>query len=434
MSAVPVPPASHILLGDMRDVLRDARADSFHACVCDPPYHLTAVSRNGSPRSNDQATPFGRHRLQDHGFMGKQWDGGDIAFQPETWAAVLRVLRPGAHITAFGGTRTYHRLVCAIEDAGFEIRDTICWMFGSGFVKNHDFAGWRDNVQVRQTKPEFVGHPQAEGFGTALKPACELICLARKPLSESTVAANVLRWSTGALNIDASRVPTTEPGGRPLITGDYKDTANNVYEGRMDGSLMGGSIAIGKTNIGRWPANLVHDGAPKVLEAFGRFAAPGQLAAVNGLEPSAKTADIYGSFAARNPAEPRGDSGSPARFFTSCSFTADELRLFYCPKASRSERLGSKHPTVKPLALMSWLCRLVCPPAGYILDPFCGTGSTLVAARRAGFSAIGIDNDPAAVADAEHKLAHFAAVDAAAAARAASAALGAQPRVPLRSS
>ena len=280
----------------------------------------------------------------------------------------------------------HHRIWCAIEDAGFEVRDTLMWVYGSGFPKSHD-AG--------------------NGWGTALKPAWEPIILARKPLI-GTVVENVARWGTGAINVGGCRVPAE---ARPLIVGDYKNTNNNTFAGRMDGSLQGGSKLAGTTDIGRWPANLVHDGSDEVLEAFPQ--AKGQLRAVgpeHGAKPSVNT---YGDFGPREQFEPRNDSGSAARFF-------------YCAKASKSDRnegcdalpdtLGgirsetsgqhitrrdggdpgpvkNNHPTVKPTDLMRWLCRLVTPPNGLVLDPFTGSGSTGKAALLESLRFLGIEKE-----------------------------------------
>jgi site-specific DNA-methyltransferase (adenine-specific) len=191
---------AEMLTGDCRDVMRGMAEGCVCAIVTDPPYHLTQVSRGGSPRQNDPKTPFGRTRLGSKGFMGKTWDGGDVAFDPETWREAYRVLKPGGHMLAFSGSRTYHRLACAIEDAGFEIRDQLMWLYGSGFPKSRNIG---------------------EGRGTALKPAHEPIVMARKPLAEQTVEANVVAFGTGALNIDGCRL----------------DSGN-----------------------GRWPANVIHDG------------------------------------------------------------------------------------------------------------------------------------------------------------------------------
>lgn len=289
-------------------------------------------------------------------FMGKGWDRGVPGV--EFWQRVYDTLKPGGHLLAFGGSRTYHRLVCAIEDAGFEIRDQIMWVYGSGFPKSHNLEGdW-------------------DGWGTALKPAHEPICVARKPLV-GTVAANVLAHGTGALNIDGCRV------------GDSKDVpasvsraaAGNSLSGSADGSLRRetGLESGHNPNLGRWPANLIHDGSAEVIAAFPQ--APGQLGRLTGSEPSSKTANTFGAFTARAPSTPRDDTGSAARFF-------------YCAKASKKEKgEGNNHPTVKPLALMRYLTRLVTPPGGTVADNFMGSGSTGVAAVQEGFSFIGCEDE-----------------------------------------
>jgi hypothetical protein len=257
---------ARIIHGDCIEALRELRANSIDACVTDPPYHLTSiVKRFGSPNAApalsaaqrrfaktggaDRMPGSDQYGRLSRGFMGQRWDGGDIAFRPETWREVWRVLKPGAYLLAFGGTRTFHRMACAIEDAGFEVRDTVMWLYGSGFPKSLDVskaldraAGvngslgdyrspahaiarkpgndrmhegfrrpWREDAaaEQRSLRQYIAGTADAvrwQGFGTALKPACEPIIIARKPLSESSVAANVLKWGTGALNIDACRI------------------------------------------------------------------------------------------------------------------------------------------------------------------------------------------------------------------------------------
>lgn len=352
--------------GDCLVAMAQMPADSIDACVTDPPYHLQSiVDRFGG----DNAAPaqFGRdgaYARASAGFMGQQWDGGDIAFRPETWAAVLRVLKPGAHLIAFAATRNYHRMACAIEDAGFEIRDQCAWMFGSGFPKSHD---------------------QGEGRGTALKPAWEPICLARKPLSEGTIAANVLRWGTGALNIDGCRVATKDD----LNGGRYSD--NKVGN---DGATYGAGINLRSAKdyeqpLGRWPANVVHDGSDEVVALFPNAVGQQGRAKIGG----AKSGSIYGKFAenvSNNP-EPRGDSGSAARFF-------------YSAKADDLDRLGSDHPTVKPVDLIQYYCRLVTPSRGIVLDPFAGTGTTGEAAYRQGMSAVLVERETAYQTDIETRM------------------------------
>lgn len=322
--------------GDCRDILPTLEGSSIDSCVTDPPYGLS--------------------------FMGRGWDHGVPGV--EFWSEVYRVLKPGAHLVAFGGSRTYHRMACAIEDAGFEIRDSLMWVYGQGFPKSHDVSkgidkaageleargkgfnvagqnvGLNQNRELRSDHPNYQPYIPAtdaarewQGFGTALKPAFEPIVLARKPLSESTVAANVLRWGTGALNIDGCRIEserTTGWGGAGA--GGNTWTAENNRLGK-DGEA--------RPVDGRWPANVCHDGSDEVVAAFPNSAA----------------------------------------------------RFFYSAKASKMDRAGSKHPTVKPVSLMQWLCRLITPPGGTILDPFAGSGTTGAAARNKGFNCILIERE-----------------------------------------
>jgi len=397
--------------GNSLDLLRELPADSVDSCVTDPPYEL--------------------------GFMGKKWDASGIAYSVELWREVMRVLKPGGHLLAFGGTRTHHRMVCAIEDAGFEIRDEMQWIYGSGFPKSLDVSKAIDKVNgetgrllkfvdwmrttglkageinaaieksdvgshyLRRDQPAIptvalweklrplcgdvpawvdelverieaerevvgnrsvpVGHAFAgeiyggdssshtvnitapatpaarkwQGWGTALKPANEPICVARKPLI-GTVAENVLEYGTGAINVDAGRVESDVPvqssagKGAPFGPGAYP-----IGEGRQ------------YQNQGRWPANVLHDGSDEVLAAFG-----------------------------------------------------DAARFFYCAKASRRERDAgcederNGHPTVKPLALMQYLVRLVTPQGGTVLDPFTGSGTTGAAALESGCAFIGFELNP----------------------------------------
>ena len=383
-----------ILHGDCRDVLRTLADASVDSVVTDPPYHLTQASRGGHARTNNPEMPHGRHRIGDKGFMGKQWDGGDVAFRAETWAEVLRVLKPGGFLVAFGGTRTYHRLACAIEDGGFEVRDMLAWLFGSGFPKGTDKAkipeAWR-------------------GWNTALKPAHEPICLARKPM-QGTLAENLWRWGTGALWIDGCRVPLDGDGDAYARnhSGDrgHDGTRSIDRVGATDLRPGGGSAST----IGRWPANVLHDGSDEVVAEFPSEA--GAAAPVRRRNAD-KFSRVYGAFNG-NVDEAgstfKGDTGSAARFF-------------YCAKADRADRNAgldgmpekpllwssgeqnpgafqspntkraaqNNHPTVKPTDLMRWLCRLVTPPGGIVLDPFMGSGSTLKAAELEGFSAIGIE-------------------------------------------
>lgn len=363
--------------GQMQDWLAAYDGPLFDSCVTDPPYHLTSIvkrfGKDGSAPCKAGAT--GAYARASKGFMGKEWDGGDVAFRPETWRAVFDKLKPGAHLVAFSGTRTFHRMVCAIEDAGFEIRDTICWHYGSGFPKSHSMRS--------------IERPE---LGTALKPATELICLARKPLSEKSVAANVLRWGTGAINIDGCRIATAEN----LNAGAYAEQGNRgVSNSLRQGSGMNqAGKTVGKDFVqpeGRWPANVIHDGSDEVADAFPDSA--GQQGIVTGNEPSSPFANIYGDMPNRaGSAVPRNDSGSAARFF-------------YSAKAGPLDRLGSTHATIKPVDLMRWLCRLITPPGGHILEPFAGSGTTGIAAMAEQMSCTMIEMEADHVADIERKLA-----------------------------
>lgn len=377
-------------------------------------------------------------------FMGKAWDHG-VPGEP-FWREALRVAKPGAYLLAFGGARTFHRLVCGIEDAGWEVRDTLGWLYGSGFPKSHDVSKAIDReagavretvrvpaVQCRNQKASGGGKdgmagatrpwieaaqangyhekasdtpatPEAakwQGFGTALKPAWEPICLARKPL-DGTVAANVLRHGTGGLNIDGCRVGTGD-----VLSFGSRELGDGIKYGKCKPTTEGA-----QNPHGRWPANILHDGSEEVLAVFPMTGASKESS--RGLQHSNRhggLADIGGNINP-NTDSVRGhtdNGGSAARFF-------------YTAKASKADRddgldrfeerarptLGNgiggqpdqqrannrnHHPTVKPTALLTYLCRLVTPPGGLVLDPFCGSGSTGRAAEREGFQFIGIDLD-----------------------------------------
>jgi site-specific DNA-methyltransferase (adenine-specific) len=355
-----------ILQGDCRERMRELDAASVDSCATDPPYHLTSIVKrfgaaNAAPAKVGKTGAYAR---ASKGFMGQQWDGGDVAFQPETWAEVLRVLRPGAHLVAFSGTRTYHRMACAIEDAGFEIRDQLAWVYGSGFPKSHNQPG---------------------GWGTALKPAWEPICLARKPLV-GTVAGNIAAHGTGALNIDGCRINPGEPvpGG-----GGLKGGAATRHEGwRREAHLA--NEATAPHALGRWPANIIHDGSEEVLAGFPETSSGTMKAGTRRAAQDVPGSVVYGVYGGdATSADTFGDSGSAARFF-------------YCAKATSEERgEGNNHPTVKPVDLMRWLCRLVTPKGGTVLDPFAGSGSTLIAADAEQFHAIGceLSSEYAAIAE-----------------------------------
>jgi len=413
--------------GDSREVLKTLAAESVDSCVCDPPYALVSIARRfgadgAAPARSGGAT--GVYARASAGFMGQKWDTGETAFDPAFWREVWRVLKPGAHVVAFGGARTYHRLAVAIEDAGFEIRDMfadlvasdaaaaafrdslndeqarqflrcieesrfggmLAWIYGSGFPKSHDVSRGidkaagaqrrvvRERYTARRINPGATNHRN----GGYAKQTATFTAAETAPATEA--AAQWSGWGT-ALK------PALEPIvlARKPLTGTVVETvlahgtgAINVEGCRIDapdgvlrvahfetGARRGydGGLKGGATagfGDSRWPANVVHDGSDEVVEGF--------------------------------PEAGSGAAGSAARFF-------------YSAKADAADRHGSKHPTVKPVDLMAWLVRLVTPKGGVVLDPFAGSGTTGIAAWREGCRAILIEREAEYVADIKRRLA-----------------------------
>jgi DNA modification methylase len=367
------------LCGDCLEELKTFADNKFDAIITDPPYGLS--------------------------FMGKKWDY-DVP-SVEIWKECLRVLKPGGHLLSFSSARTYHRMVVNVEDAGFEIRDQLMWVYGSGFPKSHNVAiaidkklagmehrGKRTNygttmitseTQHLTSEGNLIERDKAmpkhepmceeskkwEGWGTALKPAHEPIVLARKPMTEKTIAENVLKWGTGAINIDKSRVPTDD-----VVTTHSKKCDSDIY-----GTY--GNIETHQTKgqeLGRFPANFIHDGSQGVLDLFPDTKSSKRSSKHNKKTEHTNTyTPAHSDYGDHNT---YSDEGSAARFF-------------YTAKTSKKERgEGNTHPTVKPQKLMTYLCGLITPPNGVILDPFMGSGSTGVAAVASGFSFVGIDREP----------------------------------------
>lgn len=392
--------------GDCLDVLASMPENSIDSAVMDPPYHLTSIverfgKEGAEPTKADGAT--GVYKRSAAGFMGKQWDGGDIAFQVATWEAVYRVLKPGAYLLSFASTRGFGDMSVAIKGAGFvshpmmdyfvahpdgqqfiamlsarqrdaflrlmdhnDLGGMLAWAFGTGFpkatrLKADGYDGWRYG-------------------GQALKPAIEPIYMGQKPFSEKTGTANVLKHGTGAINIDGCRI---EGEGNKTFNRDAGDRSRDQYR---TGTTVGGYIP---TELGRWPANLIHDGSTEVIEAFPD--APGQQREVNDTFAPKQGTAVYGDYGPRPTVTPRDDGGSAARFF-------------YSAKADADDRIGSKHPTVKPVDLMRYLVRLVTPPGGTVIDCFAGTGTTGEAAWREGFYAVLIEREPEYQADIAERM------------------------------
>jgi DNA modification methylase len=469
---------SEIIIGDCLEVLRGMKDSSIDSCVTDPPYGLEFMGKewdapwksdtrqqfDGTLQDSD-ANPFRRSKVRNGNGRSYGADEKHMrAFQEymtPLFQEVLRVLKPGGHLLSFGGSRTYHRMACAVEDAGFEIRDQIMWVYGQGFPKSLDVSkaidkaagaerekvpatgGLHKNKRLNDDNWCKIGDASAtmdsnapatdaarqwQGWGTALKPAHEPIVVARKPLT-GTVAANVLEWGTGGLNIDGCRIvfsgdgdaESAKPGGRItsrsgslagksqdgfVISGplDYEgerlfwsndlgwvsrtlasvfydeDIADPLEATGREPATQRREFTSGQSTLGRFPANLIHDGSDEVFAAFPD--APGQIAksVEDGAEQGNRT---HGKMKRGGPShEPRNES------------TKSAARFFYCAKASKKDRgQGNNHPTVKPTELMRYLCRLVTPPGGIILDPFFGSGTTGVAASLEGFQFIGIEKN-----------------------------------------
>lgn len=390
--------AHRVIHGDCTAVLRELAREGVlvDSVVTDPPYHLASiVARLGSPDAAPiQSGATGVYARSSTGFMGQTWDGGDVAFRVDTWRRVFDVMKPGAHLIAFAATKGYHRMACAIEDAGFEIRDMVPWLYATGFPKSHDFAAESKAGGERVLLPGFEGHPQAEGWGTALKPAIEPVVLAQKPISEDSIAANVLRWGVGGLNIDACRIPVEDDAYARNCSG------RRGHDDNRNRSLAFTMTAGTGSDLGRWPANLCHDGSEEVLDAFAEYGERGERAPVHtrGADKFRSTCGTFAGNIDEQGSTFRGDSGTAARFFYSSKATQGE-RIFEC-RVCGVHQFGKPdcghddyrtHPTVKPVSLMRWYVEMVTPPGGLVLDPFAGTGTTAAAAREAGFQSLSIE-------------------------------------------
>jgi site-specific DNA-methyltransferase (adenine-specific) len=397
-----------IINNDCIAAMKEMPDNSVDSIVTDPPYEL--------------------------GFMGKSWDSSGVAFNIEVWQEALRVLKPGGHLIAFSGSRTYHRMAVAIEDAGFEIRDQIMWVYGSGFPKslniskaidkaagaerevvgfqkrgnsvNTDFMSGGNDI----TAPATPAAKQWDGWGTALKPAHEPMVLARKPVV-GTVANNVLTYGVGGLNIDATRV------GSEVLP---EQIAGQAQIGTFERENM-----VTPERTGRFPANFIHDGSDEVVALFPDTKATGS-GKVSGFRKGGASENSVGLAGKKTAADGFSDSGSAARFFY-CAKTSkrdrnEGLDDSYAKQVDETRKVGSKrgnnprnrganerinhHPTVKPTSLMQYLVRLVTPQGGVVLDPFMGSGSTGKACAYEGFDFIGIDQSAEYVEIARARIAY----------------------------
>ena len=490
-----------VLEGDCLEVMAGMEENNVDSIVCDPPYELTSIVKRFGKEGSAPAKhgTDGRYARLSKGFMGKEWDGTGIAMRPEVWQKCLRVAKPGAYLLAFGGTRTFHHLACAIEDAGWTLRDTLSWCYGSGFPKSKNIALSIDKGEGHPNRgraiptashlqnasdkhlesnpvPDYEAKSEAakqwDGFGTALKPAWEPVLLFQKPL-EGTYAENVLKWGCGALNIDSCRI------GKERISA--AETGREIVD-----AFTGEAVVKFKNKQGRWPANFllshtifcekvgekrvrsgnatkrggnfIFQKTPQITPegAVLGYADPDGLETVEAWDcvPDCPVAmlDEQSGILSRGHA-PRRSKGNP--FGPGKGQLQEEIyfdqggasRFFYCAKTSREERNAgleavhtlfekregmedkiqhrtnpgglendprwapklskNHHPTVKPIALMRYLCRLVTPPGGVVLDPFAGSGSTGCAAALEEFQFIGIEKEKEYAEIARARMAHY---------------------------
>lgn len=489
----PTPEPYQLHLGDCLEVLKTLPDNSVDGIVTDPPYGIDFMAKKWDSFGREKEHKS-RGGYNDKGVLPGYGRGGtseqrekyrrksNLAFQEFSyeWAVeALRVLKPGGHMLVFGGTRTYHRMAVGVEDAGFEIRDSLMWCYGSGFSKSRDFTkndiipaieaelkaqgydgeiNWTTDTRafmktwnvtvfgqnltiVQRGDGKFI-MPETSGYGTSLKPAYEPIILCRKPL-EGTVAANVLKHGTGALNIDGCRVATDDN----LNGGRYSEHGRGECDGNAYGTGINARTPGGyKQPEGRFPANLIHDNSDEVLACFPDSKSCNSPSKA---KPESKYRPGQGKYQPQGRIYP-GDTGSAARFFKACPDTDPEddeaRRLIYCAKASKKDRNEgcesmplqtadpygqhrgrrmedndqrfdgkppskgqNTHPTVKPTLLMRYLCRLLAPPGdAVILDPFMGSGSTGKACMLEGIRFIGIEREEEYMEIARARIAHAA--------------------------
>ena len=400
----------------MEEVLDSLPENSIDSIVTDPPYHLSSIVKHfGKEDSAEcQEGTDGSFKRLSSGFMGMKWDGGDIAFRKETWGKCMRVLKPGGYLLAFGGSRTYHRMTCAIEDAGFEIRDCLMWIYSSGFPKSHNIGkaldaklkyGKSNPITMKKAEQEHGGESYElkgknngimgetkifnrkqyitetgwEGWGTALKPAYEPIVMARKPFNGSVVD-NIIKYGTGGINIDECRIPfelTLDPATNPLYR--QQNGYKQIQGGEQSEGVINWTSGKNKTKEeGRFPSNLMHDGSPEAVKTM-------QYGEI----------DASRCFYSPKASKQDRDEGLELDFENKqttdgCIRSNAETARKYQANSSFRKNI---HPTVKPTNLMRYLIRMATHRGGTILDPFMGSGSTGKATmlEKRGYKFIGVE-------------------------------------------
>jgi|SRR5882762_2534049 len=407
-----------LVLSDNLEYIKTLPDNSIDSIITDSPYGLS--KKQYLLKILQAWLDHGYLEIKGSGFMGKKWDA--FVPQPILWKECLRVLKPGGYLLSFFGTRTYQLGTLAIEIAGFEIRDMICWHYASGFPKNLDIGKEIDkaagakriiigtngsipnhkggkfnsvSVDGSHTREEnFITQANTDdakkwdGWGNALKPATEPICIARKPL-EGTTIENILKWGTGGINIDGCRIAFTDEKDKKSAT---FGTGINIKNGSFkEGYLQTEIKDIPADDKGRWPANVIFDDfmALKLDQQSGTLTS-GKPAGVK----AGNNNNIFGQYAGGIPVTGYGDTGGASRFF-------------FCAKTSTAERAGMTHPTIKPIKLMNYLVKMYTPPGGLVLDPHSGSGPTCEAALNNGMRYIGIDNDHISHQEATDRLLHW---------------------------
>ena len=437
-----------LMLGDNMESLKKLPDNSIDSIVTDPPYALTSIKKRFGKEGSAPAQfgTDGAFQRASKGFMGKEWDAEVPTV--EFWREVYRVLKPGGHILSFGGTRTYHRMVVNIEDAGFEIRDQVMWLYGSGFPKSHNIGKAVDKIEgnEREVVGEYIapdgkvrkgvnkdimpnatewdnedriqtkGQSKYEGWGTALKPANEPICVARKPLSEKTIAENVIKWGTGGINIDGCRVgsESIKVAGHPY-EGFNKETKD------IEGQLRNMENNDDEYREGRFPANIILD--ESAAELLDEQSGISKSSCKSGIVEGKEAGQMYhrheqpsNNYKQKIMVGDYNDKGGASRFFYVAKVSKKERNLGldgfeeketttqFVQDSNEGRNMSAKyqalrparkntHPTLKPINLMTYLCRLITPEGGIVLDPFMGSGSTGISALLEGFRFVGMEMD-----------------------------------------